>query len=310
MTTSTRQPLTFATPAGNESFEQSLGVARAADAAGFSAVAFSDRPHDPMLEGWTLATAVAARTERIRFFHSTLNVPYRFPAVLAKEAATLDLISGGRLDLCLGAGGEANRPLYDSIGVPLAAPGERLQDLRDAIAILRGMWAGEKFSYRGRAYHVEDANGAPGPSGPIPIWVGARLPRSLRLAGQLADGFMKNGGWGPVDEIRELNQQVSAAATRAGRDPNAIKRVLNGGGFLARNQQELDEYWQRNAANRQSGPTQPAGLVGTAEQVLDLIRDYRAAGTDVFNVRFQPRDALEQIKRFGEAIIPEARKLS
>src|SRR5262249_13706121 len=141
---SRRLPITFGTPAGNQSFESALATTLAAEEAGFSHVSFSDRPHDPVLEGWTLATAVAARTERIRVFHSTLNVPYRFAAVLAKEAATLDIISGGRLDLCLGAGGEANRPLYDSIGVPLGAAGDRLRDLRDCIRILRGMWSNEK----------------------------------------------------------------------------------------------------------------------------------------------------------------------
>ena len=85
----TRLPMTFSTRAGNQSFESALATAQAAEAAGFRGVSFSDRPHDPILDGWTLATAVAVRTERIRVFHSTLNIPYRFPSVLAKEAATL-----------------------------------------------------------------------------------------------------------------------------------------------------------------------------------------------------------------------------
>src|SRR3712207_4758593 len=151
---SARLPLTFSTSAGNRTPEQSVATARAAEAAGFTSVSFADRPHDPILAGWTLATAVAVQTERIRLFHATLNVPFRYPAVLAKEAATLDIISGGRLDLCLGAGGERNRPLYDTIGVPLAAPGERLQDLRDTIAILRGLWTHERFSHSGRVHRV------------------------------------------------------------------------------------------------------------------------------------------------------------
>ena len=102
-TTAKRLPVTFGTPAGNQSFDQALATAKAAEAAGFTSVSFSDRPHDPTLDGWTLATAVAARTERIRFFHSTLNVPYRLPSVLAREAATLDIISGGRFDLAASA---------------------------------------------------------------------------------------------------------------------------------------------------------------------------------------------------------------
>jgi len=306
---SKRLPVTFATPAGNQSFEQALRTAQAAEAGGFTSVTFGDRPHDPVLDGWTLATAVAARTERIRFFHTTLNVPYRFPAVLAKEAATLDIISGGRLDLCLGAGGEANRPLYDTVGVPLAAPGERLQDLRDAIAILRGMWGNEKFSYAGRVHHVENAAGLPRPvQQPIPIWVGARLPRSLRLAGQIADGFIKNGGWGSVEELAGLNRQVDAAALKAGRDPYSIRRILNGGAFVG-TRAEVDAYRGHAAGGPQSGPQGVAGLVGTPDEVIDLIRRYREAGVDMFNLRFGGQDAGEGLRRFGHEVIPAAARL-
>jgi alkanesulfonate monooxygenase SsuD/methylene tetrahydromethanopterin reductase-like flavin-dependent oxidoreductase (luciferase family) len=297
-----RLPITFSTPAGNQSFEQALATAQAAETAGFTSVTFSDRPHDPVLDGWTLSAAVAARTERIRFFHTTLNVPYRFPAVLAKEAATLDRISNGRLDLCLGAGGEVNRPLYDSIGVPLASPGERLQDLRDAIAILRGMWANEKFSFKGRVFQVEDAAGEPKPvQQPIPIWVGARMPRSLRLTGQIADGFIKNGGWGTVEELRDLNGRIDAAARRAGRDPQAIRRILNGSAYVARDEADAAQYI---AAAGSQGAN---GLIGTPARIIELIRDYHAAGVDTFNVRF-PAGA-EHLKRFGAEVIPEASRI-
>ena len=301
---SSRLPLTFSTSAGNRDLEQSIATARAAEAAGFTSVSFADRPHDPILDGWTLATAVAVRTERIRLFHATLNVPFRFPAVLAKEAATLDIISGGRLDLCLGAGGEGNRPLYDTIGVPLAAPGERLHDLRDAIAILRGMWTHERFSYSGRVYRVENANGLPHPvQGLIPIWVGARLPRSLRLAGELADGFLKNMGWGSLEEVAELNTSVDAAARRVGRSPTAIRRILNGAGYLAKNQADAEAY-----RGTPAGPM-ARGLIGTAGEILDLVRAYRQAGVDTFNVTFPPQQAAEQIAAFGAEVITEAQKL-
>ena len=313
MTTSNgRLPIAFATRAGNQSFEQALATAQAAEAAGFHGVSFSDRPHDPVLEGWTLATAVAARTERIRVFHATLNIPYRFPSVLAKEAATLDIIANGRLDLCLGAGGEANRPLYDSVGVPLATAGERLTDLEDAVNIMRGMWANEKFSYQGRVFHVEDALGEPKPvQNPIPIWVGARLPRSLRQAGRWADGYMKNGGWGSVEELRELNQTVDAAARKAGRDPGSLRHTLNGGqAYVARDAADAEEY--RAGARQPSGSRagQPAsGLIGTVDQILETLKAYRAAGVDTFVVNFPPRALKEQLQRFAAEVMPEAAKL-
>ncbi len=311
--TGNRLPITFATRAGNQSYEQAVEIAQAAEAAGFTSVNLSDRPHDPILEGWTLATAIAVRTERIRFFHTTLNVPYRFPAVLAKEAATLDIISGGRLDLCLGAGGEANRALYDSIGVPLGTPGERLTDLEDAVAIMRGMWANEKFSYKGRAYHVEDAVGAPKPlQNPIPIWLGARMPRTLRQVGRFADGFVKNGGWGTVDELRELNQAIDAAAIHADREPHAIRRVLNGAlTYVAKDTADAAEF--RQSDGRQTTGSRAGqrvdGLIGTVEEILETIGTYRDVGVDTFVVNFSPQMTLEQIRRFGAEVIPETTKL-
>jgi alkanesulfonate monooxygenase SsuD/methylene tetrahydromethanopterin reductase-like flavin-dependent oxidoreductase (luciferase family) len=305
-----RLPITFSTTAGNQSFEQSLATAQAAEAAGYTGVAFADRPHDPILDGWTLATAVAARTDRIRFFHTTLNIPYRFPAVMAKETATFDLISKGRLDLCLGAGGEGNRPLYDTIGVPLAEPGVRLRGLREVIAILRGLWANDRFTFKGKVYQVENAPGQPHPvQNPIPIWVGARMPVSLKLTGEIADGFIKNGGWGTVDEVRELNQGIDAAAKKAGREPNAIRRILNGAAYLARDKAEADAFRARAAAPPPAGAAPvTGGLIGTAEEILDQIRTYRAAGVDSFNLRF-PQDGATQLPLFGKEIIPAAAKL-
>lgn len=312
MTNVTKRPVSFSTRAGNQSFEQAVAIAQAAEKAGFEGVSFSDRPHDPVLEGWTLATAVAARTERIRFFHTTLNVPYRFASVLAKEAATLDIISNGRLDLCLGVGGDANRPLYDSIGVPLAAPGERLTDLVDAIEIMRGMWANEKFSYKGRVYRVENAAGAPQPvQKPIPIWIGARLPRSLRIAGRLADGFVKNGGFGSVEELRELNDAVSVAAEKAGRDPNAVRRVMNGVlSYVAKDPADAKAYRAQavQTAGSRAGQ-QVDGFTGTPEQIIEKVKAYRDAGVDTFVVNFAPQLTMEQIAKFGAEVIPEAGKL-
>ncbi len=308
-----RLPLTFATRAGNQSFEQALQIAQAAEAAGFSGVSFSDRPHDPVLDGWTLATAVAARTERIRFFHTTLNLPYRFPAVLAKEAATFDIISKGRLDLCLGAGGEANRALYDSIGVPLAAPGERLTDLEDAVTIMRGLWANERFSYTGRVAKVEDAVGDPKPvQRPIPIWIGARMPRSLRQVGRFADGFVKNGGWGSAEELRELNAAIDAAAVKAGRDPHSIRRLLNGAAaYVAKDAADAAEFRARGArqtSGARSGQ-EASGLIGTVAEIIESVKAFRAAGVDTFVVSFPPQQTLAQIERFGAEVIPEAASL-
>jgi alkanesulfonate monooxygenase SsuD/methylene tetrahydromethanopterin reductase-like flavin-dependent oxidoreductase (luciferase family) len=300
-----RLPLTFLTQGGNRDHRLAIDIAKAADAAGFSGIGFADRPHDPQLDGWTLATVVAARTERIRVFHATLNVPFRYPALVAKAAATLDRISDGRLDLALGAGGEGNRGLYRSVGVELAAPGERLRDLEDAVAILRGMWSQPTFSYRGRSFFVDEAVGPPAPvQQPIPIWLAGLLPRSIDIVGRLGDGFMRNGGWAGVADVAESNRQVDAAAVRAGRDPRGIRRVLNGPAFVG-TRREVEAYLARSGGGPASGSNQPDGLVGTLDEVLEVVRTYRTeGGVDAFNARFEMADAVEQVGRFGRDIIP------
>jgi alkanesulfonate monooxygenase SsuD/methylene tetrahydromethanopterin reductase-like flavin-dependent oxidoreductase (luciferase family) len=257
------------------------------------------------LTGWTLATALAARTQRLHFFHTTLNVPYRYPYILAQEAAALDVISGGRVILCLGTGFEPSRQNYLNAGLPFGTPGERLQDMRDVLAILRGVWSGERFSHTGRFYSVEDVAPSVRPvNGTIPIWIGAGGPRLLRLTGQIADGYMKNLGWGPVADVRALNDVVSAAAREAGRDPHTIRRVMNLAGFVAHSEDELAHY-HANAPRPVGGPQ--GGLIGAPEQILQTLREYRTAGVDTFNVSFPLETAGEQIARFGRQIIEVSR---
>ena len=139
-----------------------VSVARAAEAAGFETIAFSDRPPENNLEAWTLATAVACATERIIVTHSTLNVPYRNPALVAKMAASLDVVTGGgRVLLTIGAGGQESHAT--SYGMRFGAPGERVDALIDAIHIMRGMWSEESFSYEGKFHSVDGATLQPKP---------------------------------------------------------------------------------------------------------------------------------------------------
>ena len=142
-----KNPVWFGIHSRGLSYERLVPVAKAAEAAGFVSMAFADRPPESNLEGWTIATAVAVQTERLMVTHSTLNVPYRNPALLAKMAATLDFITGGRLLLTLGAGGQEGHAT--AYGMTFGTPGERYQDLKDAIAIMHGLWENEIFDYQG-----------------------------------------------------------------------------------------------------------------------------------------------------------------
>ena len=158
-------------------------------------IALMDHPYNGRLfETWTLMTTLAARTERVRLVGDVFNLPLRPPAMLAKMAATLDVLSGGRVDLGLGAGA-----FWDGVvayGGPRRTPGQAVGALEEALYILRGMWqnAGGSFNFEGEFYQVKGARPGPAPLHPIPIWVGGRRPRMLRLTGRLADGLLPKFG--------------------------------------------------------------------------------------------------------------------
>ncbi len=279
-------------------YDRIVEVAKAAEAAGFATLAFSDRPPEENLEGWTLATAIAVQTSRIRVTHSTLNVPFRNPALLSKMATALDAATGGgRLILTLGAGGQEEH--FTSYGIPFGSPGERVDGLRDAIEILRGTWANERFAYEGKVYGVRDAAVKPKPvEGTIPIFIGAAQPRMLRLTGELADGWIRNGGWpSDLDAYRAQLAAVEAAAEAAGRDPAALRRVVNCNAYVG------DDDPATKLATTFGNP---GGVMGTAEQALEIVARYREAGVDTFHVQFQNEIIAEQIPAFGEMVIAKA----
>ncbi len=284
-------------------YAELLATARVAEEAGFDTLAFTDRPPENNLEGWTTATAIGVQTQRIRLTHNTLNVPFRNAAMLAKMANSLDVITGGgRLILTLGAGAQA--PHFETYGIHFGSPGERFTDLKDTIQILKGVWSNESFTYQGRTQSVKDAVVPPKPvNGRIPIYIGALGPRMMRFTGQVADGWLKNRGWPEsVDELRELVAQLEEGAERAGRDPRTIRRVLNGSaGFGA----DAIERARARATPTQPGNTR--GLLGSVEQILETIEEMRDAGVDTFHLAFAPEDRHEQMRAFGREIIPRAR---
>ena len=288
-------PIRFGLNARGMSFDRTVEIAKKAEAAGIENITFSDRPPETNLEAWTFATAVAARTERIRVTHSTLNVPYRYPALLAKMATALDVITGGdRLLLTLGAGAQEEHAT--TYGMAWGTAGERVDGLVDTINILRGMWSSDSFSYEGKTYSVNGAVLDPKPvNGSIPILIGAGKPRTLRIAGSMADGWLKNGGWPQSPEAyAELQEGVDRAAEKAGRDPGTIRRVINCTAYVG----DKDP-----ASVMPSTLGSTGGLMGTPDQVLDIIEKHRAVGVDTFHVQFANDIVDEQIPAFGEQII-------
>ncbi|GAA0966542.1 hypothetical protein GCM10009555_008680 [Acrocarpospora macrocephala] len=223
----------FITPV-NAAPQQVVDLARASEAAGLDLATFQDHPYQPgFLDTWTLLSYVASQTERIHVSANVLNLPLRPPAVLARAAASLDLLSGGRLELGLGAGG-----FWDAIGAMggrRLTPAQGVQALSEAIDIIRGIWDADNNSILrvdGTYYQVDGAKRGPAPAHDIGIWVGAYKPKMLRLTGGKADGWLPSLPYlkGGLDEIATSNAIIDEAAAQAGRDPSAVRRLLNIGG--------------------------------------------------------------------------------
>jgi alkanesulfonate monooxygenase SsuD/methylene tetrahydromethanopterin reductase-like flavin-dependent oxidoreductase (luciferase family) len=203
-----------------------------ADEAGIDLIGIQDHPYQHRFhDTWTLLTAVAMRTKRVVVFPDVANLPLRPPAMLAKAAASLDALSGGRLELGLGAGGFW--PAIAAMGGPLRTPAESVSALEEAIQVIRLVWGGERgLRFDGRFYQLAGLNAGPKPAHPIGIWLGAYKPRMLGLVGRAADGWVPSLGYLKPEDMGEASARVDDAARSAGRDPSAIRRVLNVGATL------------------------------------------------------------------------------
>lgn len=223
---------TFVTPT-NRPVHHAVEQAVVADRAGLDLVTFQDHPYVAKFHDTsTLLAFAAARTERIRLAANVTSLPLRPPAVLARSIATLDQLSGGRIELGLGAGA-----FWDGIvamGGPRRTPGESIEALEEAIEIIRGIWDAKNpavLSMRGKHYDVHGAKRGPAPAHPVGIWVGAYKPRILRMTGRVADGWLPSLSYlegGPSD-LADMNRRIDDAAVGTGRDPRDIRRLLNVG---------------------------------------------------------------------------------
>lgn len=202
-------------------------LVRTADEVGLDAVGIQDHPYQRrFLDTWSLIPALLAQTTRVSMFTDVANLPLRPPAMMARAAASLDVLSGGRFDLGLGAG--AFPEIVARLGGPVRTPREAIDALDEAIDVIRLMWSAEpSVSFDGTYYQLEDARPGPPPAHAIGIWLGAFKPRMLRLVGRKADGWLPSLGVLTRDELREANRLIDTTAEQEGRDPRSIRRILN-----------------------------------------------------------------------------------
>jgi alkanesulfonate monooxygenase SsuD/methylene tetrahydromethanopterin reductase-like flavin-dependent oxidoreductase (luciferase family) len=237
-----------------------------AEALGFDFVSCSDHPSGshPTFETWTMLTYIAARTSRVAVMPRVLSVPFRWPAVVAKMAESLDRLSGGRLILGMGAGAFPEE--FRAFGLPGRSAGERVAGLADAVRIARGLWEKPGFSYEGPIYRVHEAPFEPRAARPVPIWLGTFGDHALEVTGELADGWIPSLGYAPAERLPEMRGKVLEAAERAGREAGEIRCVLN---LEARIEDRVDP--------------DPGRVVGPSGAVAERLAGFVEQGFDAFN---------------------------
>jgi alkanesulfonate monooxygenase SsuD/methylene tetrahydromethanopterin reductase-like flavin-dependent oxidoreductase (luciferase family) len=205
-----------------------LETARLVDGLGYDLLGVQDHPYQPRhLDTMSLLAAILAQTTAVRVFAAVGNLPLRPPAVLGKAAATLDLLSSGRFELGIGAGGYLEAA--HAMGAPARTPAESLAALEEAVAVMRAMWNSERRGVRfdGRYYQLEGVHPGPAPAHPIQVWIGANAPRALALTGRVADGWVSPlMNYKPPQEAAQGNVAIDRAAREAGRDPREIRRIF------------------------------------------------------------------------------------
>jgi len=263
---------TFITPK-NSPVHAAVDLAVAAEQLGYDLATFQDHPYQPGFhDTWTLLAWVAARTERIHLSGNVLNLPLRQPAVLARSAASLDLLSGGRLELGLGAGGFWDA--IESMGGRKLTPGQGVDALSEAIDIIKGIWdAGERGGLRvpGDYYSVNGAKRGPAPAHDIPIWLGAYKPRMLRLIGTKADGWLPSLAYMKPGDLEAGNAAIDSAAVDAGRDPREIRRLLNVGPNQSAN--ELTDLALENGIGTFIVATDDVATMAAFAELMPEVRD-------------------------------------
>jgi F420-dependent oxidoreductase-like protein len=294
------------------SYADVLGIAREAETSGFRALWVSDHLFlgadavaTDCLEAWTLLAALAVDTKKIRIGPMVTSQSYRNPALLAKIAAGVDQMSGGRVEFGIGAGWKEVE--YKAYGYEFPDAPTRVTQLVETLEICTRLWTEDKATYRGKHYRIEDAVSSPKPvQKPFPIWIGGTKPRVMRIAAKYAHAFnMSNPGQAAEPRIAELNQMLPEACKAVGRDPATLKRSLFIQVLVAPTRREIDEMaLELGSRAKQSGPdwlkARPALIVGTPDEVGERLRGIARGGIDHANVMFPYKFELAGVRALRE----------
>ena len=319
----------FSLPSGETSFAAVAGWATRAEELGFDSVWVSDHffysfaryggdpTPIPSLEPLTTLAGIAAVTDRVRIGTLVLCAPFRHPALLARSAASIDLLSGGRLDLGLGAGWM--REEFEAFGYRFGEIGERFDALEESLEVLQQLFRGDPVTYDGPSVTLRDAVLAPAPERPPAVWVGGKGgPRLLRLAARLAEGWNTVWRVSPEGYAAKL-PAVRAACDAAGRDPATFGLSLGLYSLIGQDEATAQAAFERGRAaapgDAMEGDDYASWradtLSGTPEQILERVAAFESLGVRELIVSpwvlpFAIHEP-EQVELFAERVIVPSR---
>jgi F420-dependent oxidoreductase-like protein len=294
------------------SYGELLQLWQRADALGYDSAWLFDHfmpisgdPAGPCFEGWTLLTSLVAQTRRLHAGCLVTSVIYRHPAVLAKMGATLDVVSGGRLELGIGAGWfEGETRAY---GMPFPPTAERVGRLDEAIQMIRMLWTNETSDFNGQYYSLSQARCEPKPvQRPTPtIWVGGQGEKvTLRIAAQRADGWDMD--MVPLEQYQHKLAILGEHCRRAGRDPASVRKMIHFSAIIAEDEGLVQQRAESLA--RQWG-TDRAGLegkvlIGTPQQAAERLKAYAELGVEHFVLSLQAPYDMTLVELYIQEVAP------
>lgn len=251
-----------------------------------------------MLEGFTTLACLSAAHPRLRFGNTVLCQSFRNPALLAKMAATFQLLSGGRFILGIGAGW--NEEEYRAYGYDFPPNGVRVEQLEETLQIIRALWTGKQATFEGKHYRVKGAFCQPLPDPLPPLMIGAFRPRMLRLAAKYADWW--NASSSGLGRYRRMSAELERACAEVGRDPASIRRTWGGGIAIAGTQRQAEALagvrFNAQAENRDFG------FVGTPAQVVEQMRPFIDLGVETFMLGCEGFPSLEPLELLVNEVEP------
>ena len=265
---------------------------------------------EPCLEAWTVLTALSKETKKLRLGVTCLCVSYRNPAVLAKMSSTLDVISGGRFELGIGAGWAKNE--HESYGIPFGKPYEIVGKLEEAVMIIKKMWTEDNPSFQGKYYSINGAICEPKPvqKPRPPIWIGGGGEKlTLRAVAKHADGC--NLIAPTVDEYKHKLEVLAQHCESVGRKFEDVRKSWQGEIIIGRNMSEVQSKMPLAAPKRDSrtARTGSHSIVGTPDECVQQLGEYVDIGVDRFMLSF-PESAtdLSGLRLFADEVLPSFKK--